>query len=223
MATAKTTTKNGIEKYKDNKFRFLLYPADSTHVKALEEIKLSYEYAYILHDKDVYEEDDLERGKKKGDLKDPHWHVVIRFSSGSSKRWSTALAKELGIEPNYIRECKNIDKALEYLIHYNDDDKYQYKEDEVQGPLRKRMIASMNKGDVTEDERVDRLIDFINESGYLTVTEFAKYCATNGYWDVFRRSGVIFCKILEEHNRICMSNRADEYFENEEYLKDKVE
>ena len=75
------------------------------------------------------------------------------------------------------------------------------------------MIASMNKGDVTEDERVERLIDYIGECGYLSLTEFSKYCASNGYWDVFRRSGVIFCKLIEEHNKYFVKEMEEDGFE----------
>lgn len=201
-----------LKKENSRNFCLLLYPEDSTHVKALEKIKSNYDYAYILHDKDVTED---------GEIKKAHWHVVVNV--GKNARWNTAIADELGITPNYVEKCGKLDRALQYLIHYNEPDKYHYDLSEVHGNLKTRLKIEINKEDKTEDERVDRLIDFINESGYLTVTEFAKYCATNGYWDVFRRSGVIFCKILEEHNRICLSKRSDEYFENEECLKDKAE
>ena len=45
-----------MEKYRSRKFCLLLYPLeDETHNKALEYIKLNYDYALIVHDKDKNE------------------------------------------------------------------------------------------------------------------------------------------------------------------------
>lgn len=63
------------------------------------------------------------------------------------------------------------------------------------------MIESINKVEKSEGEKVVELIEFIkNYDGRLSITEFASYCAQNGYWAEFRRSGAIFCKIIDEKN-----------------------
>lgn len=186
-----------MEKFNDRKFALLLYPDDSTHMQALEKIKQSYDCAYILHDKDMYLEDTEEHAK--GDCKKAHYHVIIRV--GNNARWSTAVCKELGIEHNYIEQIKNLDRMLMYLIHYNDCDKYQYDIKEVKGNLATRLKMLVNKDDKTEGEKVNEILDFINEQeDVLTVTKFARWCSTSGYWDVFRRSGAIILKCIEEHN-----------------------
>lgn len=183
----------------ENKFRnrtigLLLYPEDSTHVAAMDKIKTSYDYVAILHDKDVDED---------GVIKKAHWHVILRFPQA---KWNTAVVKELGIEVNYTQELRNFNNAMMYLIHANDPDKYQYEIGEVFGTFKERLKELLNSQDKSEGEKVRELIEFI-ESYYpncgrvLTVTEFAKFCATNGYWSEFRRSGAIFCKIIEECNK----------------------
>lgn len=177
------------EKYRSRVHMLLLYPTDEGHVLALEKIKASYDYAAILHDKDVTEE---------GELKKEHWHVVLRFPQSV---WSSAICKDLGIEQNYIEDVKRFDNAIQYLIHYNDTNKTQYAVDEVFGNLRTKLIESINKVEKSEGEKVVELIEFIkNYEGKLTITEFASYCALNGYWAEFRRSGAIFVKIIDEHN-----------------------
>lgn len=177
------------ENYRSRAHMLLLYPEDATHVLALEKVKQSYDHAYILHDKDVTEE---------GELKKPHWHVVIRFNNAT---WASSICKELGIEQNYIEETKKFDNAMQYLIHYNDTDKAQYDVNEVKGNLKNRLVESINKMEKSEGEKVVELIEYINGyEGRLSITEFAKFCAANGYWAEFRRSGSIFCKIIEEHN-----------------------
>lgn len=178
-----------MNKYRSRTHMLLLYPEDESHMNALDLIKKSYDHAVILHNKD-YTED--------GELKKPHYHVVLRFAQG---KWNTALAKELSIEPNYMQEVKRFDNALQYLIHYNDTDKAQYNIEDVHGNLKIRLVESLNKIEKSEGEKVSELLDFISERDYtITITEFAHYCAKNGYWAEFRRSGSIFCKVIEEHN-----------------------
>lgn len=184
-----------MEKYRNRTHLLLLYPDDLLHMQALEKIKKSFDYAYILHDKDF----DL-----NGEIKKAHYHVILRFTS---QKWNTSIAKELGITDNYLEEPRNFDNALLYLIHYNEPEKHQYSIDEVVGPLKKRLREKINNNDKTEGEKVFELIEYIEKSDYLNVTTFAKYCANNGYWSEFRRSGMIFVKMIEEHNNSMVENR----------------
>lgn len=178
-----------------NKFRnrtigLLLYPEDLTHVQALDKIKASYDYIGILHDKDCDED---------GVIKKAHWHIILRFPQA---KWNTAVCKELGIESNYTEELRSFNNAMMYLIHANDPDKYQYDISEVFGTFKDKLKEIMNSQDKSEGEKVVELIEYIeNYEGRLTVTQFAKYCAKNGYWAEFRRSGAIFCKMIEEKNK----------------------
>lgn len=181
---------------KDNKYRgrvhmLLLYPEDSSHVSALQFIEQNYDYAYILHDRDNDED---------GVIKKAHYHVVVRFANAT---WNTAIAKELGITDNYVQQARNIDNSLLYLLHYNDKDKTQYDFDEVKGPLKQRLVQALNNVNKNEGEKVGELIDYIKGyRGKIYFTDFATYCAVNGYWSEFRRSASIFIKIIEEHNNM---------------------
>lgn len=115
--------------------------------------------------------------------------------------WSSAICKDLGIEQKFIEDVKKFDNAMLYLIHYNDQDKAQYSPNEVFGNLNTRLVEIINKGEKSEGEKVVELLEFIKcQDGRITITEFASFCAENGYWAEFRRSGAIFCKIIEEHN-----------------------
>lgn len=190
------------ENYRSRKHGLLLYPEDASHVEALEKIK-SYNYAVICHDKDKDE---------KGELKKAHWHVVLNFQH---MRWRNAVAKELGITPNYIRQIRNEELALEYLIHFNEEEKHQYGIKEVDGPLKKKLERYMQQDDTPEEDKVEGMIaHIVVQNKRVKVTDFALYCAQKGVWDVFRRSSVIFCKILEEHNltvyEACQQERLKE-------------
>lgn len=177
------------EKYRSRVHMLLLYPDNESHRKAMDTIKHTYDYAAILHDKDIDEE---------GNLKKPHWHVVLRFQQAT---WSSAICKNLEIEHNFIEDVKKFDNAMLYLLHYNDMDKHQYDVCDVFGNLSCKLVEIINKGEKSEGEKVVELIEFIENCGSkLSIKEFSKFCATNGYWAEFRRSGAIFCRMIDEHN-----------------------
>ena len=71
--------------FKSRSFCILLYPDCSAHMDALNFIRQNYSYAAILHDKDL---DD------NGELKKPHFHVVIRFPN---PRYVYSVIKQLNI------------------------------------------------------------------------------------------------------------------------------
>lgn len=183
-------TQEEITKYRSRTHALLLYPDDLSHQNAIEKITQSYDYALVLHNRDVVPE--------SGELKKAHYHVIIRFSN---QQWNSKLCKDLGITMNYCREVKNFDNALMYLMHYNDSDKAQYSIDEIKGNLKSRLkerISSINK---SEGEKVVELFDYIDSNDkFISVKEFATFCAKNGYWSEFRRSATIFLKVLDEHN-----------------------
>ena len=114
------------EKFRSRLFVAVLYPEDPAHVECMEKLnKNGYNFAAILHDKDVYED-----GEHEGETKKAHWHIIVRFKNAV---WNTAVAKELGIEPNYLEACKDGDSALLYLVHYGKEEKFQYEYEAVFG------------------------------------------------------------------------------------------
>uniref|UniRef100_UPI00054CC3C0 Rep family protein n=1 Tax=Chrysanthemum yellows phytoplasma TaxID=238674 RepID=UPI00054CC3C0 len=88
-------------------------------------------YAYILHDKDIYQNDKEAQlnGKKVGDIKAPHWHIYLRFNNAYDTK---NIAKWFNTEDNFVSKIKGrFSDALMYMIHANRSDKYQYDEKEV--------------------------------------------------------------------------------------------
>ena len=178
-----------MEKYRCKSFNLVLYPEDETHVKALEKIKSSYDYAYILHDRDTNE---------KGEIKKEHWHIVLTFKNA---KWNSALADELGITPNYIEESRSLKRSLLYLIHYYDEDKFQYNLDDVHGSLKKRLNGYIHGEGKTESEKVIEIFEIIDEfEGFIDYSIFVKHIAKIGYWDVLRRSSSLILRYLDLHN-----------------------
>jgi len=178
-------------KYRGRKHCLLLYPnEDESHKKAIEYIKLNYDYALIVHDKDYYPD--------TGEIKKAHTHIVL---SCDNAKWNTAIAKELGITPNYIQQCRNYENALNYLIHYNDDTKYQYLIDEVQGNLKHKLEKLLINDKKDENEKLIEIIEYIeNYDGILNEKTFMLYVCSIGMWDVARRSTVWLLRLIETHN-----------------------
>nr|WP_014182591.1 Rep family protein ['Brassica napus' phytoplasma]AEB00650.1 rep ['Brassica napus' phytoplasma] len=88
-------------------------------------------YAFILHDKDIYqnEKEAQLNGKKIGDLKTPHWHIYLRFNYAYDVKH---IAQWFNTEENFVSKIKGrFSDALMYMIHANRTDKHQYDEREV--------------------------------------------------------------------------------------------
>lgn len=185
-------------KFKDRKYVAVLYPEDATHSAAMEKLKTGgYDFAAILHDSDVYEADGADH--KKGELKKPHWHVVIRFSPNAL--WNTAVAKDLGIEANYLEKCRNLNKALLYLIHRDNPEKYQYDVEHVFGSEPMKTILSKLLREEDEGLRVLTIIKMVEDApGIISPTEMLKKACKEGYYGEFRRMGSWPRIIIQEHN-----------------------
>lgn len=187
------------EKYKSRNFNLNLYPDDKTHVQALDYIQKNCDYALIYHDKDTNE---------FGEIKKTHVHVVVRFDN---PKWNTSLAKDLGITPNYIQECRSLKRSLLYLIHYYDENKYQYSVDEVKGPLKKRLFEILCNGEKNENEKMMELIQYIDDfDEYLYPSQFIRYAVGIGFTDVVRRDWCLLSPILVDHNENYRPKRKED-------------
>ena len=191
-------------KFYNRNFLLLLYPDNEKHIKALDTvIRLYSDYAFILHNKDEYLENqdiecvEIDELLDSHILKKEHYHVVIKFQNA---RYRSSVAKELEIEERFVRTA-NLDASLLYLIHFDDEDKFQYSLDDVQGNLKLRLQKLIKNRGKDEDAKVLDLINYIETATTtLTVTSFAKWCAENGLWDIYRRGASIFNQCIKEHN-----------------------
>ena len=178
-----------MEKFRSKCFNLVLYADDDTHVNALTKITTLYDYAYILHDKDT---------DSDGNLKKPHYHIVLRFKNA---KWNTALASELDITPNYIQQSMSLKRSLLYLIHYYDEDKFNYDPQEVIGTMKQLLMELIQNGNKTESQKINDIFDLIDSySTRIDFIYFVRNIASMGYWDVFRRSFGIINKYIECHN-----------------------
>lgn len=182
-------------KFRDRKFVAVLYPEDESHVDCIAKLQSGgYNFAAILHDQDIYED-----GDHKGELKKPHWHVVFRFKNAV---WNTSIAKELGITPNYLEACKDVDASLLYLVHYGNSDKAQYEYENVFGPLRLKLVTLLS--DTDEGTRVLNIVEIVeNSPGPIGYSELLKKAVAAGLYSDLRRMGHLATCLVREHNYEC--------------------
>lgn len=181
-----------MKKFRSKYFTLVLYPTeDISHANALDYITQHYNYCYITHDNDL---DD------NNNLKKSHVHVVISFDN---YRWNSSLSDELNIQVNYIQAVNNLENILKYLIHYNDETKFQYDIELVQGPLKSKLIKYLKQNSIKSESSEVKLIIEILESlnKYTSYLEFLKIICDNELYSTFRRNASFFSKILDEINR----------------------
>lgn len=124
------------------------------------------QWAYVLHDKDVYLDTDEKKNPnhKEGEKKHPHWHIVFRSENAIS---TTSISKWFGIPENFIECPKGKGSFLdnvEYLTHENPKQialgKCRYPDEEIKANFNwrdevdKRRVSKLKYGDLDEKDRM---------------------------------------------------------------------
>lgn len=157
-----------------------LYPEDKEHLKILDYIKKYFEYAYILHDKDKWEEDSVDDDgiiiHKAGDIKKPHYHVILNFKNPRSLE---KLKNELGLK--HLETC-NFYFYARYLIHKDYPRKFQYDEKEIVTNMELRIHNALKRDYNSQEQDTRILLDFIysaRNQGFLTLKQLIDYATEN--------------------------------------------
>lgn len=174
----------------------LLYPEtdeSGTHKQALEKLdELDWNYCGRVHDQD-------ESVKS-------HHHVIVCFQNG---RLKDDVANDLGIDTRWIRRVHSQKKAMRYLCHKDNRDKFQYSPSEIYGTLADKAIAQCSKGDsISEIEGVSKVAELINSfPGYVSVTQLLPLVLAENVYSHYRRMGNSVFYMINEHNQ--MISRAE--------------
>lgn len=129
-----------------------------------------------VHDKDVYEKDDPERGIKAGDLKKPHYHLLFMFDGMKSPdqiREMIALFGGVGIE-----KVRSNRAYARYLCHLDSPNKAQYSvEDVVEygGADYGRYVAIK----VDKHTAIREILKWCRETGTESYADLLDYAAEN--------------------------------------------
>lgn len=161
--------------------RHLEYSQQLEHLKVsleeMEEIidkhRTIKEWAYIVHDKDVYTKADEKKKPehKEGTPKKPHIHLYLNF--GESGATFDDVARWFKDKPQYVCKVKQRKKdILMYLTHQNAPDKYQYKDDEV--------VSNFDlKQAIEEDKKIHSLVKEADQIVFDFMQEIITYAQAN--------------------------------------------
>lgn len=185
---------------KSRNFCMVLYPyEDLNHYAVMDKLEsCGYLYCACDHDKDTFTVADEESNPEHiaGTLKKNHTHVVLKFKNPRSK---TGLASELGLTDNYIQDCRNVKASLLYLVHHNDETRYQYDFESVYGPLKYELGKYLDDKD--EGARVLRILDIIDTMPRnCTYRRLLTVVCERGLYGEFRRMGSGVMRLLDDHN-----------------------
>ena len=150
------------------------------------------EVIYIRHDKDVTEE---------GEEKKPHYHFVIKLKTACTL---SALSKRLGIAENMIEPIKkSFNGSLKYLIHFKDDNKYNYDMDDVKSNSEKllKRFKELVSDEIPGGDHVMSIQDYIDsQTDYIKMRDLGRYANSIGVWNYFMRYYQYIRDIVSEHN-----------------------
>ena len=167
----------------------LLYEDDPTHKAVLDGklADLDWNYAGRVHDSDD--------GVKL------HHHVVVIFKDG---RKNTDIAKDLDIDKRWLRAWDRKKKALRYLCHRDNPEKYQYSTDGIYGTIAEQAVSACSRGnELSEAQALKEITQLLEEiDGFVSYNFFLRLLADKGLYTVFRRMGVIATRLVDEHNAI---------------------
>lgn len=184
----------------------VVLPVDTDNYQdQLKNIITSFDAIYCTHDKDVYVDDVIVNDElihKAGDIKYKHTHFIIKFKTAKT---ISAVAKIIGCKETDIERIKNLNSALKYLIHYKDDNKYNYSINDVKynSDILYKRFRELIFDDLDEEDKILPLIDYISSyKSALDLNTFVRFVILNRQWSVYRRNASTFIKLIEEHNYI---------------------
>lgn len=148
----------------------------------------NFEYAYIRHDKDLQE--NLE------DFKKVHYHFQIY---NEYQKEITTWAKIFELNLARVQKISNKKSAIRYLIHADNNDKYQYDITDINCNFE--IIKYFDKLISDENCEIDLIFTYIEfHKRKIGTKELIDYVLDNNIWGTFRRNYSIIKDLLSEHN-----------------------
>lgn len=170
-------------------------------------------FYYILHDKDTYSEDDFDKYVTDnsnalppwniGDKKKPHYHVI---AVSSTPCMLGRAAKRFAVSSNLVQCVSKFKESVQYLIHMNHPNKYQYSIEEVISNDPK--VATIFQVKLDSEQKADLLFAAIHDPDINSITSLASWALKNHCWDELRRGQHIYSALLYEKFKDHINNKG---------------
>lgn len=119
------------------------------------------EYAYIIHNKDLYTEADESRNSehKAGTFKPEHIHLIMRFERNQPQQFSS-ISKWFNIPNNFVSTIHGkFEDAVLYLAHINAPDKAQYNIEDITANFNVETIINNIENKSKFQEIIKRILN----------------------------------------------------------------
>lgn len=172
MKNEKNTTK------KDERVRnwtFVVYPesAPENWREIINELRTPW-IESPLHDKDV---------DPNGEIKKPHWHVMIMFPGKKSFRQIEELTNRLN-QP-LPQKVENTKGMIRYFAHMDNPEKYQYSKNDIVAHCGADLSQLL---EVTKIERytlIREMMEFVRDNNIIEMMDLLDYAMNERFTDWF--------------------------------------
>lgn len=160
---------------KDDRTRnwtFIVYPesAPENWVEILNEEQVPFVIS-PLHDKDV---------NADGEVKKPHWHVMLMFSGKKSLTQIQAITEKLN---SPIPQKVNDTKAMaRYFLHLDNPEKYQYSKEDLRvygGVDIEKYLTTVSEEKNERYDKIREMCKFVDERGIVEFSDLMAYAMDN--------------------------------------------
>lgn len=160
--------------------------------KIIDEHKCIRDWAYIIHDKDLKEDDTPVA---------PHVHIIMRFEHNQPQHIDN-VGKWFNLQPSCVEKIKGSwEDACKYLVHKNASDKFQYSIDDVSANFDIKSCIEKENKDNELQEIVNRIL-----SG--EIREYNKTLLINQSFLVFNARVIREAfKVRSEHLKATVKDR----------------
>lgn len=149
--------------------------------------KNNIDYYYIYHNLDVNDD---------GTLKKPHYHIQLYCDN---QRTIENWVKFYAVDPNRVEKIKNKISAIRYLIHCDNNEKYQYQLEDIcsNGEIIKYFKSTIS----SENNEIELIYLHITKlKRHIGYKELWDFVIDNGIWSTYRRNYSIIKDLLYDHN-----------------------
>ncbi|MGG0644097.1 replication protein [Sporosarcina gallistercoris] len=127
-----------------------------------------------LHDRDV---------NPDGELKKPHWHVIIMFSSNKSYSQIREITMKLR-SPN-PQKVANAKGMVRYFAHMDNPEKYQYKKTDIIAHAGAEITSYLSVTSAERYELINEMMEFIDSQGIVEMKSLLDYARHERFDDWF--------------------------------------
>lgn len=152
-----------------------------------------------LHDRDV---------NPDGELKKPHWHVMIMFSSNKSYSQIREITMKLR-SPN-PQKVANAKGMVRYFAHMDNPEKYQYKKTDIVTHAGAEISSYLSATTAERYELINEMMEFIDSQGIVEMKSLLDYARRERFDDWFPllcdNSAYIMDSYIKSNRHGCSNN-----------------